>query len=77
MGFDIGDPQNSCDGETAHFEVAIKGSKERGKMIFAATRHEEKGWLLDSLELELKSQPDRRYLVKTNNNPALNLENNE
>lgn len=65
MGFDIGDPQNCCDGQTAKFEVSIKGSKERGKIFFSAIRNEENGWLVESLQLELKSQPDRRYLIKT------------
>lgn len=76
MGFDVGDPQNNCDGQNAHFEVAVKGSKERGKMIFSATRNEEKGWLVNSLALELKSQPDRRYIVKADNQPQ-SLENME
>ncbi|KAM7344039.1 uncharacterized protein ACRADG_010882 isoform 1-T2 [Cochliomyia hominivorax] len=68
MGIDISDPQNNCDGEKAQFEVSIKGSKERGKMFFTATRNEDLGWLIDSLELELKSQPDKRFLIKTQNN---------
>ncbi|KAI8128836.1 hypothetical protein FF38_11403 [Lucilia cuprina] len=75
MGFDIGDPQNSCDGQNAHFEVSVKGSKERGKIFFSATRNEENGWLIDSLQLELKSQPDKRYLIKTNNNQTESLTN--
>ncbi|XP_065369732.1 uncharacterized protein LOC135961994 [Calliphora vicina] len=75
MGFDIGDPQNSCDGQHAHFEVSVKGSKERGKMLFSAIRNEETGWLVDTLELELKSQPDKRYLIKTNNNQTQALLN--
>lgn len=65
MGFDISDPQNACDGQTAKFEVSVKGSKERGKILFSAIRNEENVWLVERLELELKSQPDRRYLIKT------------
>lgn len=76
MGFDIGDPQNSCDGHKANFEVSIKGSKERGKMIFSATRNEELGWLIDSLQLELKSQPDKRYIIKTNSSQTSETKTN-
>ncbi|XP_073845183.1 uncharacterized protein [Musca autumnalis] len=65
MGFDIGDSNNACDGQTANFAVSVKGSKERGKMFFSAIRNEETGWLVNRLELELKSQPDKRFIIKT------------
>lgn len=65
MGFDIGDSNNSCDGQTANFEVSVKGSKERGKMFFSAMRSDEAGWIINRLELELKSQPDKRFIIQT------------
>lgn len=65
MGFDIGDANNASDGQTANFEVAVKGSKDRGKIFFWARRNEESDWLIDRLELELKSQPDKRFVIKT------------
>ncbi|XP_013106882.1 uncharacterized protein LOC106086671 [Stomoxys calcitrans] len=68
MGFDIGDANNACDGDKANFEVSVKGSKERGKMFFWATRNE-KDWLVDHLELELKSQPDKRFIIKSSDKP--------
>ena len=33
-------------------------------MFFWSTRNDADGWLLDRLELEIKSQPDKRYLIK-------------
>lgn len=65
MSFDLSDGQkNFCDGQTARFEVNVKGPKDRGVMCFWADRTDETGWLVKRVELELKSQPDRRLLVK-------------
>uniref|UniRef100_A0A1A9V634 Cytochrome oxidase complex assembly protein 1 n=1 Tax=Glossina austeni TaxID=7395 RepID=A0A1A9V634_GLOAU len=65
MGFDISDSKhNQCDGQTAQFEVAVKGSKNRGTLYFWATRNNETGWLLDRLELEIKAEPDKRFILK-------------
>ncbi|XP_075165111.1 uncharacterized protein LOC142237623 [Haematobia irritans] len=69
MGFDIGDAKNACDGQNANFEVSVKGSKERGKIFFWASRNEN-DWLIDHLELELKSQPDKRFIIKSSEKPT-------
>uniref|UniRef100_A0A1A9WHV7 Cytochrome oxidase complex assembly protein 1 n=1 Tax=Glossina brevipalpis TaxID=37001 RepID=A0A1A9WHV7_9MUSC len=69
MGFDISDSEhNQCDGQTAQFEVAVKGSKNRGTLYFWATRNNETGWLLDRLELEIKTEPDKRFILKNSMN---------
>ncbi|XP_054738737.1 uncharacterized protein LOC129244871 [Anastrepha obliqua] len=73
IGFDLGDTKNFADGKNAQFEVRVKGAKDKGKMFFWATRTPEEGWLLDRLELELQSQPEKRFLIKK----AENLEKSE
>ncbi|XP_055837881.1 uncharacterized protein LOC129906231 [Episyrphus balteatus] len=65
IGFDLADEKkNSCDGNKAHFEVSVKGPKDKGTIFFWATRTDELGWVLDKLDLEVKSQPDKRFLIK-------------
>ncbi|XP_020713398.1 uncharacterized protein LOC101456876 [Ceratitis capitata] len=66
LGFDLSDSKNFSDGQNAQFEVHVKGSNDRGKMYFWATRAPETGWLVDRLELEVRSQPEKRFLIKKN-----------
>ncbi|KAL5275670.1 hypothetical protein ACFFRR_001484 [Megaselia abdita] len=62
--FDLGDEsKNSCDGQTAKFEVSVKGPIDRGTMFFWSSRKEE-GWNLDRMELEVRSQKDKRFIIK-------------
>ncbi|CAO1341163.1 unnamed protein product [Diamesa tonsa] len=61
-GFDIGQP-NYADSEKAHFEVKVKGSKERGALFFWSERIEDK-WNITRAELELKNDPDKRLVIK-------------
>ncbi|XP_017495079.1 PREDICTED: uncharacterized protein LOC108383209 [Rhagoletis zephyria] len=63
-GFDLSDSKNFADGQQAQFEVHVKGANDKGKMFFWATRTPEEGWFLDRLELEVRSQPDKRFLIK-------------
>ncbi|XP_011196645.1 uncharacterized protein LOC105221388 [Zeugodacus cucurbitae] len=64
LGFDLSDSNNFSDGQNAHFMINVKGFKDKGKMYFWATRTTESGWFIDRLELELRSQPDKRFLIK-------------
>ncbi|KAG4071702.1 hypothetical protein HA402_011856 [Bradysia odoriphaga] len=65
-GFDLGDNEhNFCDGNKAQFEVSIKGPKDKGKMYFWAERAESKEWIVNRLEVELNSVPDKRLIVQT------------
>ncbi|CAO1344376.1 unnamed protein product [Diamesa hyperborea] len=61
-GFDIGHP-NYADSEKAHFEVKVKGSKERGALFFWSERIDDK-WNITRAELELKNDPDKRLVIK-------------
>lgn len=62
--FDLGDEsRNFCNGDNAQFEVCVKGPKDRGTMFFWSTRKGE-SWELDRMELEVKSQKDKRFLIK-------------
>lgn len=61
-GFDIGHP-NYADSEKAHFEVKVKGSKERGALFFWSERVDDK-WNITRAELELKNDPEKRLVIK-------------
>lgn len=64
-GVNIGDSENYVDGFKAYFKVKIFGPKDSGVMYFWADRAEVKEpWILKRIELELKSQPDKRLVVK-------------
>ncbi|CAO1309658.1 unnamed protein product [Diamesa serratosioi] len=65
-GFDIGHP-NYADSEKAHFEIKVKGSKERGAFFFWSERIDEK-WNITKAELELKNDPEKRLVIKKSNN---------
>ncbi|XP_067634177.1 cytochrome c oxidase assembly factor 1 homolog [Eurosta solidaginis] len=64
LGIDLTNKENFAYGQNAHFEVNVKGPKEKGKMYFWATHIPEQGWQTDRLELEVHSQPEKRYLIK-------------
>lgn len=65
IGFDLGDNEhNFCDGQNAQFEVSIKGPKDKGKMFFWAERAENKDWIVNRLEVEFNSVPDKRLIVQ-------------
>ncbi|XP_011209839.1 uncharacterized protein LOC105230633 [Bactrocera dorsalis] len=64
LGFDLSDSSNFSDGQVAQFMVHVKGVKDKGKMYFWANRTPDSGWFIDRLELELRSQPDKRFLIK-------------
>lgn len=62
--FELGDEsKNSCNDQNAKFEVCVKGPKDRGTMFFWSTK-KEGGWNLDRMELEVKSQKDKRFIIK-------------
>ena len=49
----------------AHYEVPVKGPKDRGVMFFWASRPDHHtAWNVDRIELELKSDTNRRLVVK-------------
>ncbi|XP_039954136.1 uncharacterized protein LOC126756414 [Bactrocera neohumeralis] len=64
LGFDLSDSSNFSDGQIAQFMVHVKGVKDKGKMYFWANRTPDSSWFIDRLELELSSQPDKRFLIK-------------
>lgn len=71
-GFDLGDSRrNYCTSTAAQFEVKVSGPKDKGTMFFWANRQPvaeepsvDAGWTINRLELEVKSMPDRRLVVK-------------
>ncbi|KAJ6642229.1 hypothetical protein Bhyg_07176 [Pseudolycoriella hygida] len=64
-GFDLSDSErNYCDGNKAHFEVSVKGPKDKGKMFFWAERKETKEWFINRLEVEFDSVPGKRLVVQ-------------
>ncbi|XP_037944916.1 uncharacterized protein LOC119677585 [Teleopsis dalmanni] len=71
LGFDLSDKKNSCDGQKAHFEIKVRGPQDRGTIYFWATRTDNQGWILDRLDLEVKSQPDKRFLIKKSVNEGM------
>lgn len=69
-GFDLSNPNNSCDASYAQFEVKVKGPKDKGVLYFWATNHINEGWLVDRLELEANQHPNKRFLLRTKENSA-------
>ncbi|XP_063701662.1 uncharacterized protein LOC134831777 [Culicoides brevitarsis] len=69
LGFKLEDKKNFADGKNAHFEVKVKGPKDSGKMYLWAERVEEK-WNVKRIELELKSQENKRLVVKKEENSS-------
>ncbi|XP_034109697.1 uncharacterized protein LOC117571590 [Drosophila albomicans] len=63
-GFDISNVNNTVDGNKAQLEVTVRGPKDKGTIFFWATNNAEKGWLIDRLELETKQHPNKRFLLK-------------
>lgn len=65
-GFDVTDSENnSCDQTSAHFQVSVKGPKDKGYMFFWAERPgEQEKWLISRMELALKNSPDKRLVIK-------------
>lgn len=65
IGFDLGDTErNYCDGKWAQFEVSVKGPKDKGTVYFWAQRADDQQWIVNRLELELNSMPDKRLIVQ-------------
>ncbi|XP_055690051.1 uncharacterized protein LOC129793768 [Lutzomyia longipalpis] len=62
-GFDLSDKTNKCNSNEAHFEVSVRGPKDRGTYFFWARREEPKPWEVYRAELELKSKPDQRLIL--------------
>lgn len=63
-GFDLSNPNNTCDAKHAQIEVSVKGPKDKGTVFFWASHHLEKGWLIDRLEMEAKKHPNKRFLLR-------------
>lgn len=50
---------------TAHYEVPVKGPKQRGTLYFWAERKSiEDSWIVNRIELGLKDEPNKRLLIK-------------
>ncbi|EDW62150.1 uncharacterized protein [Drosophila virilis] len=77
-GFDLSNVNNTCDADKAQFEISVRGPKDKGTVFFWATNNREKGWLIDRLELEAKLHPNKRFLLKKQDEYAkLESENQE
>ncbi|XP_017126434.1 uncharacterized protein LOC108145488 [Drosophila elegans] len=63
-GIDLSNANNNCNAEMAHFEVSVRGSKDKGTLYFWASHQPDRGWLIDRLELETKLNPEKRFLLK-------------
>lgn len=64
---DVGnEEQNYTKNLSAHYEVPVKGAKERGTVHFWAERKsQDDKWLVTRIELGLKNDPSRRLLIKS------------
>ncbi|KAH8372871.1 hypothetical protein KR009_007004 [Drosophila setifemur] len=72
-GIDLANTNNNCNAEKAQFEVAVRGSKDKGTLYFWASHQPDKGWLIDRLELETKLNPDKRFLLKKSEELSFDL----
>lgn len=64
-GFDMSNVTNTCNAEKAQFEVKVNGSKDKGVLFFwAHNEGDNKGWQIDRLELEAKQHPNKRFLLR-------------
>lgn len=63
---DLGDDKKNWTNKLdAHYEVPLKGSKEKGVLHMWAQRDNEgESYVVKRMELALKSEPDRRLLIK-------------
>lgn len=63
--FSLTNKDNYCNDSKAHFEVNVKGPKQKGTMYFWANKDETSDkWNISRIELGLESEPDRRLLIK-------------
>ncbi|BFG04826.1 uncharacterized protein DMAD_03694 [Drosophila madeirensis] len=74
-GIDLSNANNNCNAERAQLEVSVHGSKDKGTLYFWASNMPDKGWLIDRLELETKSNPDKRFLLKKSEDETTQQEN--
>ncbi|XP_017022081.1 cytochrome c oxidase assembly factor 1 homolog [Drosophila kikkawai] len=66
-GFNLSNEKNRCDADQAQLQVFVHGPKDKGTVYFWASNNEQKGWLIDRLELETKLHPNTRFLLKRPN----------
>lgn len=64
---DISDKEsNYTTAENAHYQVPVKGPKDKGKLYFWAKKNiNDDMWTVNRIELELKSDKSKRLLVKS------------
>ncbi|CAH1981345.1 unnamed protein product [Acanthoscelides obtectus] len=67
LNIDVDDTKkNYCTGNSAKFEVPVKGSKQKGRVYFWADKNEkENKWIVKRIELELNDDKSKRLLVKS------------
>ena len=58
--------------DTAHYEVPIKGPKQKGVIYFWANKLDS-GWTVNRIELGLDNEPNRRLLIKNTDNAEQNI----
>lgn len=63
---DVGDQEKNYTRQlSAHYEVPVKGPKDKGILYFWAQRKSpDDAWYVNRIELGLKSEPNRRLLIK-------------
>lgn len=69
-GFDMSNANNICNADRAQFEISVRGPKDKGTVFFWATNRE-KGWFIDRLELEANQHPNKRFLIKKQNDYSM------
>nr|XP_974885.1 PREDICTED: uncharacterized protein LOC663757 [Tribolium castaneum] len=61
---DLDDTETNFTSEnSAHYEVPIRGPKQKGRVYFWASKHDN-NWVVYRVELGLENEPDRRLLIK-------------
>lgn len=66
--FNLKNPNIYHDNDKVHLEVYLTGSKQKGSLYLWASKHLDDKWSCDRIELGLESEPDRRLLIKNNDN---------
>lgn len=65
-GFDVGDNEkNYVTKQEARLQVSVKGPNDKGYLFFWAEKPDEQSaWLIQRMELALKSTPGKLLLIK-------------
>lgn len=56
--------------QEARYEVPVKGPKDRGTLFFRAKKLSDNQWVVSRIELQLKSDVNRRLVIKKDDTEA-------